>query len=158
MDQKLIKYLDDLGVKYKVHEHPAVFTVEESKALVKGLPGLHMKNLFLKDDKGRYYLVCMVAEDRLNIKNLKDYLAVGKLSFASPEELKKELNLTPGSVSIFGMIYSKSVKLLLDEKAWKSDLISFHPNVNTATLELNHTNFKKFYDSLSSEKEIVKLE
>src|SRR3989344_5822009 len=144
MDKHLLEYLDNLKIKYKIHEHQAVFTVAESSALIKGLPGLHMKNLFLKDDQGRFYLVCMEAEKRLDIKSLRKQLKVEKLHFASPEELKGELNLTPGSVSIFGMIYAKTTKLLLDKKGWEAEIINFHPNVNTATLELTHKDFEKF--------------
>lgn len=158
MDKNLIDYLDKRGIKYKVHEHPAVFTVEESNELVKGLPGLHMKNLFLKDNKGRFYLVCLEAHKRLDIKSLSKKLAVEKLRFGSPDELKDKLNLTPGSVSIFGMIYAKDVNLLLDKKAWHAEIINFHPNINTATLELTHKEFEKFYNSLESKKEIIELE
>ena len=158
MDQNLLSHLDKLGIKYKVHKHSAVFTVEESNKIIKGLPGLHTKNLFLKDDSGKFYLVCMEAQERLNIKVLTKNLLVNKLRFASEEELKSELNLTPGSVSIFGMIYAKNVQLLLDEKVWEASIVNFHPNINTATLELDQENFKKFYNSLKCKKVIMKLE
>ncbi len=158
MDQNLLSHLDKLGIKYKVHKHSAVFTVEESNKIIKGLPGLHTKNLFLKDDSGKFYLVCMEAQERLNIKVLTKNLLINKLRFASEEELKSELNLTPGSVSIFGMIYAKNVQLLLDEKVWEASIVNFHPNINTATLELDQENFKKFYNSLKCKKVIMKLE
>lgn len=158
MDKKLLTYLKNLNIEYKIHEHPAVFTVEESNTLVKGLPGLHMKNLFLKDETGNFYLVCIEAEKRLDIKFLRNKLGVKKLHFASEEELKRELHLTPGSVSVFGMIYSKKVILILDKKALNAEKINFHPNINTATLELDKKNFKIFLDSITSKKEIIDLE
>ena len=101
----------------------------------------------------------MYANEKLNAQNLKRNVnAKGKLSFASAEELKEHLHLEPGHVSIFGMIYSKGVKLVLDKRIWKAPIVGFHPNVNTATLELTHESFKKFFDSLECEKEIVDME
>ena len=157
MDQNLKQYLRKHNIQYKFHEHPAVFTVEESKILKKDIPGLHTKSLFLKDDKARFYLVCMLADKRLDIKSLRKSLSLQKLHFASPEELKSELNLTPGSVSIFGMIYAKSTKLLLDKDIWNAEITCFHPNINTATLEITHENLEIFYNSLNCEKQIIEL-
>jgi hypothetical protein len=93
-----------------------------------------------------------------SIKNIYDSLT--KLS----KELKAELNLTPGSVSIYGMINavnsknSKSITLILDQVVWNSDSVGFHPNINTSTLELTHENLEKFYNTLKCKKEIMKLE
>lgn len=159
MDSALKSYLDKNHISYIIHEHPAVFTVEESKSVpsIQKIPGVRSKNLFLKDDIGRFYLVCLPGEKRLNIKNLEAYLRVKKLKFGSSQELKSELNLTPGSVSIFGMIYSKNVILLVDREIWDAQIVSFHPNINTATLELNHLSFLRFYESLRCKKEVVDL-
>jgi len=157
MEKRLKDYLDKHNIKYNTHSHPAVFTVSESKKLKKDIPGLHTKSLFLKDDGENYYLVCMPGEKRLDIRSLQLRLNVKKIHFASPEELKAELNITPGSVSIFTMIYSKSTKLILDEELWNAEIVTFHPNINTATLELTHKNLKKFCDSLKKEKSVVSL-
>ena len=156
-DKELQDYLGKQDIDYIQHEHPPVFTVEESKTLKQNIPGLHTKSLFLKTDKKNYYLVCMPAEKRLDIKSLRKKLGAKKLHFASPEELKAELNLTPGSVSIFGMIYAKSTHLIIDREVWTADIVSFHPNINTATLEINREDLEKFYNSLKSEKEIMEL-
>jgi Ala-tRNA(Pro) deacylase len=158
MDKHLKTCLDSLKISYKIHEHPAVFTVAESRELLKNKSYLHTKSLFLKDENGRFYLVCLPAEKRLDIKFLAKHLSVRKLYFASPEELKDELNLTPGSVSIFGMIYAKKVFLILDSDIWEARVSGFHPNINTSTLEIDHSNLEKFINSLKSEKEIVKFE
>ncbi|MEI6731684.1 MAG: prolyl-tRNA synthetase associated domain-containing protein [archaeon] len=158
MENALEEYLKKNKIEYAEYHHPPVFTVAESKSLVKNVPGLHCKNLFLKDDKGRFYLVCMPAEERLEIKALRKKLGVGKLHFASEHELKTHLNLTPGSVSIFGMIHSHSVKLLLDKRVWDASEVGFHPNINTATIVLLHRELEKFYNSINSEREIVEIE
>src|SRR3989344_3877964 len=92
-------------------------------------------------------------------RKLKSLLEIKKLNFGSPEELKEKLNLTPGSVSIFGMINSKDseVVLLIDKEVWDAEKTGFHPNINTSTLELNHEDLEKYYNSLSGEKSILKL-
>ena len=159
MDQKLLSYLDDLKIDYKIHKHPAVFTVEESLKAEKQMPNVfHTKNLFLQDNKKRFFLVCMHAHDRVDLKELKEKLdATKKLSFSSPEDLKEHLNLTPGSVSLFGMIYAKDVTLILDKKVWNAEKVGFHPNINTSTLELTHEDLEKFYSSLKCEKHIMEI-
>lgn len=158
MDQTLLSYLDNLGIKYKPYTHPAVFTVAESKKLKQNVPGLHTKSLFLKDENNKFYLICMPGEKRLNIKQLEKELALKKLTFASSEELKEHLNLIPGSVSIFGMIYVKDVILIVDKQLWRAEKVGFHPNVNTATLEISHEGLEKFCNSLNAEKHILELE
>lgn len=158
MDKSLESYFLKNSIAYKIHEHPAVFTVEESKKIKLEYTGKHTKSLFLKDDKGRYYLVCLCAEKRLDMKKMRIHLKVEKLHFGSPEELKEELNLTPGSVSIFGMIHAKTTSLILDKELWEAESVGFHPNINTATLEVSHESLKNFYDSLSCKKEILEIE
>ena len=159
MEKALEDYLKEHNINYIEHKHPAVFTVEQSKEIKLNIPGMHTKNLFLKDDKGNFYLMCMNAHKRLDIKSLKKKLSLtGKLHFGSEEELKQQLNLTPGSVSIFGMIYSSNVLLLIDKEVWQAPIIGSHPNINTSTLEITHENLEKFLHSLKSKFEIINLD
>ena len=158
MDKTLLEYLDKNKIAYIIHKHPAIFTVAEHKKLMKENPNyMHTKNLFLKDTNNDFYLVSMFAEKRLDMKKLASFFDVKKLTFGSAEELKKYLNITPGSVSIFCMIYANLVRLIIDEQVWKAKKVGFHPNDNKATLELTHENLKKFYNSLKAEKIILDL-
>jgi Ala-tRNA(Pro) deacylase len=157
MDPALKKYLENHSIKYQIYNHPAVFTVAEAKAIKEKFPAQHAKCLFLKDDKGKFYLVGMKADKRLDTKALRKYLHVEKLHFASPEELKQELNLTPGSVSIFGMIYSKNTILLIDKEVWEAKAVGFHPNINTATLVIDNENLKRYCNSLNCKKEVIEI-
>ena len=157
MDVNLKIYLEKYKIEYKLYEHPAVFTVAESKKIKINIPALHTKCLFLKDENSKFYLVAIPAEKRLNILFLRKKFNLKKLHFASEEELKSELNLTPGSVSIFGMIYSKSVYLIIDKSIWDANKAGFHPNINTSTIVLDHSNLEKFYNSLKSDKEVLGL-
>jgi Ala-tRNA(Pro) deacylase len=159
MEKQLQDYLKRYNIKYTIHEHPAVFTVEEADKVIKSMPQvMHTKNLFLKDENNKFFLVCMNAYKKLDLKSLKEILeAKKKLTFASSEELKVHLNLTSGSVSIFGMIHAKNVFLIVDREIYNAKKVGFHPNINTATLELNNENFKKYYNSISSEKIILNV-
>ena len=157
MDMNLETHLKKHNIPFTEYNHPAVFTVEESKKLKQSIPGMQCKCLFLKDENEKFYLVALPALKRLNTKNLRSILGVKKLNFGSPEELKQHLNLTPGSVSIFGMIYSTDVALIVDKEIWDSSSSGFHPNLNTSTLVISHEGLKKFYNSLNSEKRILVL-
>ena len=157
MEKLLEKYLNEHKIAYIKHLHPAVFTVVESNSVIKNFHGVRAKNLFLKDDSKNFYLVCLPVDKRLNMKQLQIYLGVPKLHFGSPEELKSELNVTPGSVSIFCMIYSNSVCLIVDQSIYNADIVGFHPNLNTATLELSHNDFLKFFNSLKCKKQVLEL-
>ena len=157
MDENLKQYLEKYNIKYRLYEHSAVFTVAESKSIKQKIPGRHTKCLFLKDNNKNYYLVAIPADKRLNIKLLKEKLSIKDLHFASPEELKQYLNLTPGSVSIFGLIYTDEVNLIIDKELWEAKLVGFHPNINTSTIVLEHHNIEKFYNSVNNRKEIIQL-
>jgi len=159
VEQTLKTYLEKCSIAYTEHKHPAVFTVEESMKLKEQLPNiLHTKNLFLKDENKKFFLVSMFAHKRLDLKSLAKKLhAKKKLSFASAEQLKEKLNLTPGSVSIFGMIHATEVYLVLDKQVWEAPVVGFHPNINTATLEITHEDLERFYNSLKTKKQIMEL-
>ncbi|MDO8508450.1 MAG: prolyl-tRNA synthetase associated domain-containing protein [Nanoarchaeota archaeon] len=157
MDPLLKQYLQKHHINYEKYDHPPVFTVEQSKKIKLNIPGIHTKNLFLKDENSAFYLICMPAEKRLNILSIRKKFNLKKLQFASPLELKSQLNLTPGSVSPFGMIYSTSVYLIIDKKIWLAEKTGFHPNINTSTIVLTHDNLKKFYNSLKVKKEVLEL-
>jgi len=161
MEKYLKDYLLKYNITYKVHEHEAIFTVEQGKNNkdIQKIPGVRTKNLFLKDNEGKFYLVCLPGEKKLDMKKLKSELNVKNLEFASPEELKSELNLTPGSVSIFGMINSKtkSTTLIIDKEVWDAEIIGSHPNINTETLEIKNKDLKKYIDSLNCSKLILAL-
>ncbi len=157
MDSALERYLKKKGIAYALYNHLPVFTVAQASKLKTVIPGMRTKSLFLKDDQERLYLVCMRGEKRLDMKALASYLSVKHLEFASSEELKKELHVTPGSVSLFCMIHAKQTKLILDKEVWDAAEAGFHPNINTATLVVPHESLARLYTSLQCKKEIKDL-
>lgn len=145
----VLKTLKDLGITYTLHEHPAVYTVAEAEQYYRDLKGGKSKNLLLRNKKGdAFYLVVLEASKQLNFNKLAEILNEKRLGFASPENLKDLLVLTPGSVSPFGLINDKEkkVRVVIDQDLWKYDRLHYHPNVNTATVELARDDFKKFLD------------
>ena len=148
-------YLKGHNISYRLYEHPSVFTVAESDKITRHIPGLRTKNLFLRDERGAFYLVCMPGEKRLDIKKLKFHLKVKELHFGSPEELAAELQLTPGSVSPLAMINAKHTTLLIDYIVWNASEIGVHPNKNTATLVFTHNAFAQFCLSLTARFEVL---
>lgn len=145
----IYQVLENLGIEFNKHEHPAVYTVEEAAGYDADPTAAKTKNLFLRNKKGdRFYLVVVGANKRLDLKKLAESLAEGKFSFATPERLKEYLGLTPGSVSPFGLIndQEKTVRVVVDKELLEKETIGFHPNINTATLVTKTKDFEKFLE------------
>ena len=144
---EFFKFLSENGIVYERHDHPPVFTVEEAKRQVPQLPGAKTKNLFLRDKKGKHhFLVVVGAEKQVDLKNLQNLLEAGRLSFGSPDRLKRYLGITPGAVSLFA-IYNDTdcqVALIVDRILWDSDSFQFHPLVNTSTLVISRQDVERF--------------
>ncbi len=138
-------------IVHKRYDHPAVYTVAEAEAACAHVPGIASKNIFLRTKKkDRYFLVVLPARKQLELKVLEQLLGVKKLSLASPEDLMTYLGLTPGSVSPFGLIHDTGarVEAIIDRDIVDADQVSFHPNVNTASLVLSHDMFARYLATL----------
>lgn len=147
--QDIYKILAELGITYIKHDHPAVFTVQESDKYYKDIRGGKSKNLFVRNKKGnKHYLIVVESSKKVDLKKMAAALGEPSLGFASEERLMKYLGLTPGSVSPFGLIndLNKEVTVIIDNDLWKYDRLNSHPNINTSTLELSREDLKKFLD------------
>lgn len=139
--------LAELDIAYTRHEHPPVATVEEAEVHWADIDATHCKNLFLRNQKGnRHYLVVIAHSKKADLRAVAHQIGDGKLSFASPERLMACLGLTPGSVSPFGLINDQqhAVRVVLDRDLKAAARLSFHPNINTATLTLAAADFARF--------------
>lgn len=156
----LIAKLDELGIKTERIDHVAVFTVAESKELRGKVPGHHTKNLFLKDKKGRLFLVSAKFDARIDLKRLHETLgASGRLSFGSAELLLEKLGVTPGSVTAFAVVNDRegAVTMVLDANLTTGEEVNFHPLVNTATLRIGRDDLVAFLRETGHEPLIVDL-
>ena len=138
-EQALLDALDRLGVRYDNVPHDAVFTVEESEALHRAIPGVHTKNLFLKDKHGRFWLVTAEAHARVDLKALAAAIGAGKVSFGKAEDMARLLGVTPGSVTPLAAINDGggAVTVVLDPEVARAARVNVHPLRNTATLGLS---------------------
>ena len=145
----IYKFLSDHNISYEKFDHPAVYTCDEAEKLCPKMPGIPIKNLFLRDRDGKkHFLVVVGYEKNVDLKALKDVLGVSKLGFASPERLQKYLGVEPGSVTLLGLAndIDKFVQVFIDEKLWGQSF-QCHPLVNTATLVISNEGIKKFFES-----------
>jgi len=145
--EHLFETFGKLGIETRSFDHPPLFTVEESRALRGRIPGLHSKNLFLRDRARRYFLVVAEEEARIDLKTLHLRIgAQGKVSFGSAEALLELLGVTPGSVTPFGAINDGDgrVAVVLDERLAQAPAVNFHPLVNTRTTTLSGHDLLRF--------------
>lgn len=136
--QRVYDALDAAGIPYERADHPAVFTIEEMDRIDLPHPEAVVKNLFLRDAKGkRHFLAVLPGHRQADLKTLGE-LVGSKLSFASEERLDRYLGLTKGSVTPLGVLNDgdRAVEVLLDEGLKEMPLVGVHPNLNTATVFL----------------------
>ena len=153
----LFAFLSANGIPHRTAQHEAVFRVGEGEEIKSGLPGGHSKNLFLKDAKGRLWLICALDRTVIDLKGLPASIGSARLSFGSPERLYDALGVRPGSVSLFALINdeSRAVSLVLDQALLDTDPINFHPLVNTATTAIGGPDLFRFLDILGVKPQIV---
>ncbi|MFO7296913.1 MAG: DNA-binding protein [Proteobacteria bacterium] len=156
----LFARLAELGIETQTVEHEPVFTVAESEKLERDLPGGHTKNLFLKDAKGKLFLVTAESHSPVNLKILHKILGCARLSFGKPELLMEVLGVAPGSVTAFALINDTEhrVTFVLDSRLMAYDTINCHPLENTATTNIARGDLLRFIRSCGHEPLIVDLD
>ena len=155
----LFALLDNLGIKTKTYEHPAVFTVAESLAIESTMPGGHTKNLFLKDKKDRLFLVVALHNAAIDLKTLHKTLDCDRLSFGKAELLEDVLGIRPGSVTPFSLINDKAarVTVVLDAPMMEEPLLNYHPLENTATTAIARDDLLRFIRATGHGPRIVQV-
>ena len=152
------KFLSENNIEYVLHEHHAVYTCEEAEKHCGNIPGISCKNLLLRNKKGtRYFLAILPAEKQTDLKKFAEIVGENRLSFAGGDILKEKLGLESGAVSPFGLINDtdNTVELYIDRDVYDADIVGFHPNVNTATLELSKEMLHKFLQVIGHKVNII---
>jgi Ala-tRNA(Pro) deacylase len=154
---RLLAWMADNGVAQATTDHPAVFRVDEGHDLKAGMPGAHTKNLFLKDKKGRLWLISARQDTVVDLKRAPKTIGSDRLSFGNEGLLHETLGLTPGSVTALGLINDADgrVTFVLDKALWDADVVNFHPLTNTATTALTQDAFRKFLALVGREPIVV---
>ena len=157
--EQLFDRLDALGISHPTTEHPPAFTVEQGNQVWGDIPGTHCKNLFLKDAKGKLWLVVAPAETRIDLKKLPDVIGSARLSFGSAALLQEVLGILPGSVTPFALVNDPAhrVRVVLDAKMMEQPLLNYHPLTNVATTTIANADFRKFLKDCGHDVQIVRL-
>jgi Ala-tRNA(Pro) deacylase len=156
---ELFDLLRELGIETSTTEHAAVFTVAESDQLERELPGAHTKNLFLKDAKGRLFLVVAQAHTAIHLKQLHQTLGCARLSFGSAALLVEVLGVQPGSVTAFAVMNDRAgrVSVVVDASLMDFDIINCHPLINTATTSIRRDDLLAFIRATGHQPLVTRL-
>jgi len=154
---RLLDWMASNGVGQTTHDHPAVFRVEEGLELKAAMPGAHTKNLFLKDKKGRLWLISARQDTVIDLKRADKWIGSARLSFGNESLLYETLGVRPGSVTAMALINDpdQRVTFILDKALWDADIVNFHPLTNTATTALAQAEFRKFLMLIGREPMVV---
>ena len=153
--------LDSLGIEYVRTDHEKADTMEACNEIDAILDVTICKNLFLCNrQKTNYYLLMMPGDKPFKTKELSSQINSARLSFGSPEDMEELLGLTPGSVSIMGLMNDKEnrVQLLVDEDVLEGEYLGCHPCINTSSIKLKATDvWEKVLTKIHHEMVIVHL-
>ena len=160
-DKKIYDTLNSLKISFEYYEHPPIPTIELAKIHKKNIKATHCKNIFLRNHKGNKHFFVIVEQNyAVNIRKLELLLKQGKLSFASEKRLTKYLNVKQGAVSPLGLIYDteNNTHVFIDKNLEAADKLSFHPNIDSASLVIKTTDLIKFLKHTGNSFEFIELE
>lgn len=136
---RVYDFLDNIAISYERVDHEAAMTMEACAEIDKVLAATTCKNLLLCNrQKTDFYLLLMQGDKVFKTKELSAQLEVSRLSFAEASYMEEFLDITPGSLSVMGLMNDKDfrVKLVIDKPVLDGEYIGFHPCINTSTLRV----------------------
>ena len=145
---RVYDFLDKLSVTYQRVDHEAAMTMDACEEIDRTLGDdtAICKNLFLCNrQETNFYLLLMPGDKPFKTKDLSAQIGSARLSFAKPEYMEKYLDITPGSVSVLGLMNDseKKVQLLIDEDVMKEPYFGCHPCINTSSLKFTTEDLTK---------------
>ncbi len=159
-EQKCYDMLDRLGVEYAGVDHEHADTIEVCHEIESTLGAKICKNLFLTNrQQTEFYLLLMPGDKPFKTKLLSKQIGTARLSFASSEHMQELLDITPGSVSVLGLMNDGGrVHLVIDSDLLKDEFIGCHPCINTSTLRIRTSDIlEKFLPEVGHEYAVVEL-
>ena len=154
-------FLDSIGVTYYRIDHDPANKMEACAEIDKELGATICKNLFLCNrGKTSFYLLMMCADKQFATRDISDQVGSSRLCFGTPEDLERLLDLTPGSVSVMGLMNDRDrrVRLLIDADVLSEEYVGCHPCINTSSLRLRTADLcDKIILALSHEPTVVTL-
>lgn len=160
-EMRVYDLLDSLGVEYERIDHEPAMTMEICEQIDASLGALICKNLFLCNrQQTDFYLLMMPADKPFKTKDLSAQIGSSRLSFANAEFMEQFLDITPGSVSVMGLMNDRDrrVRLLIDADVLSEEYVGCHPCINTSSLRLRTADLcDKIIPALSHEPTVVTL-
>ena len=160
-EMAVYELLDKLKIPYERIDHDQADTMEVCEEIDKKLGVTMCKNLFLRNQqKTTFFLLLIPGDKKFMTKDLSKQLGISRLSFAEPEFMEKYLNITPGSVSVLGLMNDKDwdVTLLIDRDVLEAEYIGCHPCINTSSMKIKTSDIiKKFLIHTGHRHTVVKL-
>lgn len=161
-EERVYDLLDELGIEYKRADHSHADTIEDCQKIEKIIDVPVCKNLFLCNrQKTAYYILLMPALKPFRTAVISKLLGVSRLSFGSPEAMEEYLDITPGSVSIMGLMNDRNnrVQLVVDKDIYESDFIRCHPCINTSTLKIGTRDiFEKYLPRVRHKPIVIEIQ
>lgn len=156
---ELLLELESLGIAHRTSQHVPVYTVAESRQLRADFPGGHSKNLFLRNKRGRMWLLTCLEDRRIDLKELAERVGAGRFSFASAERLMRYLGVIPGAVTPFAVINDRGgvVQMVLDAALLEHDPLNFHPLDNAMTTAISADGLLRFLEYARHPPQMVDL-
>ncbi len=153
--------LEKLNIPFIGTDHEAAMTMEDLQVAEEALNVKISKNLFLcNSSKSKFYMLIMPGGKKFLTKNLSSQINSSRLSFADGSYMEELLNITPGSLSVFGLMYDREhrVSLIIDEDVLGSEYFGCHPCVNTSTVRVKTEDIlNKFLPYTDHQPVIVRL-
>lgn len=149
--EDILTLLAELGIRHTLHEHEAVMTVAEARAVRQGLEGVLCKCLLFTDTGGSLWLLTAHADIRVDMGALARQLGCGRLSFAPPEALSENLGCKPGSSSILGLANDtgrRVTAVIQGSLLTAGQILHFHPLVNTASVGIGAEDLARFLEHI----------
>ena len=158
---RVYDFLDSLGVVYQRIDHEAAMTMEACEEIDRTLEATICRNLLLCNrQETQFYLLMLPGDKVFKTKDLSAQIGSSRLSFAKAEYMEQYLDITPGSLSVLGLMNDKDrmVRLLIDEDVLTGEYIGCHPCINTSSLRLRTKDLvEKIIPAMEHEPTIVKL-
>lgn len=153
--------LDSLGIEYERIDHEPAMTIEACEEIDQALGAVICKNLFLCNrQETDFYLLMIPGDKKFKTKDISAQIGSSRLSFGKPEYMEQFLDITPGSVSVLGLMNDKEnrVQLLIDEEVLEKEYIGCHPCINTSSLRIRTEDMmKKIIPELKHSPKLVRL-
>ena len=160
-EMRVYDLLDSLGVEYERIDHEPAMTMEICEQIDASLGALICKNLFLCNrQQTDFYLLMMPAAKPFKTKDISAQIGSSRLSFGTAEYMERFLDITPGSVSVLGLMNDKEgrVRLLIDADVLKEEYVGAHPCINTSSLRLRISDLReRIIPALAHEPTVVIL-